>query len=273
VDSVDELFNNISDFTTKLERKNKIWFRGTCDSSFDLTPSLQRIVPKNTSQLDMIMKEKRMLELFQKIPMFSSFDGPDWEWVYLMQHYGLKTRLLDWTKNKYVGLFFAIDDRKEDAQYPARLWMLDPELLNEIYYGQKCVISPNEDYSYFELMERSLVDNDIFAIEPNDIINREVNARINAQEGVFTLHFARNIPGPRTHALNLTLENDIWAQKRIMQRRGLPGSEGILSFVDLSPRCIDQVKDLHKSKGISAKELYPDFLGLSKYVNSNFDTI
>lgn len=54
-----------------------------------------------------------------------------------MQHYGVKTRFLDWSYSFQVALFFATYTEN------ARLWILDPHLLNEVFYGKYTVIKPN----------------------------------------------------------------------------------------------------------------------------------
>src|SRR5438552_9721553 len=49
--------------------------------------------------------------LFPYTTLFRS-PGSAWEWYFLMQHYGLPTRLLDWSECALVGLYFAAGDRK-----------------------------------------------------------------------------------------------------------------------------------------------------------------
>jgi hypothetical protein len=63
----------------------------------------------------------------------SSFtaDLPKWDdyvsWLLLMQHHGVPTRLLDWTENVLVGLYFAVC---ESERVDGELWCMHHGELN-----------------------------------------------------------------------------------------------------------------------------------------------
>jgi len=57
--------------------------------------------------------------------------GAEWPWLFLMQHYGVPTRLLDWTENPLYGLWFAVA-AEAHAEIDGCLWSLDPIALNEL---------------------------------------------------------------------------------------------------------------------------------------------
>lgn len=115
------------------------WFRGHSKIYGELTPRIFR--PEYEDEIYKALRpeaEFSVIENFKrKAPALkSNLPGNEdhASWLFLMQHYGVPTRLLDWTKSVLVGLYFAVSHHhSEDGE----LWALYPEALNKHngYFG------------------------------------------------------------------------------------------------------------------------------------------
>ena len=71
----------------------------------------------------------------QAVAVTDKLSANDWECLALAQHYGLGTRLLDWTKNPLVGLFFACEghEEKDGAVYAYTGFPRRPFITSKFY--------------------------------------------------------------------------------------------------------------------------------------------
>jgi hypothetical protein len=129
------------------------WYRGHVREEWPLLPKLYRQNSADhhrhrTKVEDEIVEEfcVRAPALFEQVP---AKDDP-WSWWFLMQHYGVPTRLLDWTEAPLLALFFAVRDDSARFHDPvcchadAAVWALDPYALNRktLRIHVDCVPSP-----------------------------------------------------------------------------------------------------------------------------------
>ena len=105
VKSVDGLLRRVRDL--KDASTHIHLYRGQCDDR-ELLPRLFRPPSVAKTVRDM---EKGLLHRFKNdCPyLLPSRPDNDWDWLSLGQHFGLPTRLLDWTSNPLNALFFALD--------------------------------------------------------------------------------------------------------------------------------------------------------------------
>ncbi|WP_171091855.1 FRG domain-containing protein [Usitatibacter rugosus] len=102
--------------------RNRGWlFRGVCRGDFDLIPKIGRSdarkwKPDSGIHMPYQLKDERaVLRLFQdRAPPLLRFQPRhELEWLAVAQHYGVPTRLLDWTENILVASWFACEQYLE----------------------------------------------------------------------------------------------------------------------------------------------------------------
>lgn len=180
--------------------KDPYWFRGVGEDSFDLLASLYRH-PTITSQEDFLKLEQALINRFSErsVPYQSTQLSTEWETIFLMQHYGIPTRLLDWTENPMVALFFALTTTKRAAttrvvQSPCAVWALSPRLWNERAFAHVSYKEGPLSVSDPLLKTYKPLSGDVPPSFPAAIFGIHNSPRIIAQRGVFTIFGSSAIP-------------------------------------------------------------------------------
>ncbi|KEH89605.1 FRG domain-containing protein [Clostridium novyi] len=115
------IVNELSREIKQVNPKYEVWFRGQENCNYRLTPKgLRNIKEKNVCQYmregeDVkVPKLNLLLEKFKRKAFSNFINAPSNEiqWLIIAQHYGLATKLLDWTTNALIGLYFSLPDQK-----------------------------------------------------------------------------------------------------------------------------------------------------------------
>jgi hypothetical protein len=165
------------------------WFRGHGDISWDLDPGWFRVPPPQQQTLgaDWYNEQNLLSEFKLRAPRYlQSMPAGDWEWLFIMQHYGLPTRLLDWTESALIGLYFALRDHRGDTD--AGVWVLNPWWLNNQSLGRREI--PRAGDACLEPWQPGADSSHLSKRLPVAIRPNHGSARIATQRGLFTIHGA-----------------------------------------------------------------------------------
>ena len=139
---------SISDLLRVLPRvygtpRKTVWFRGQENEAWKLLPSLVRPPDRSNNEMVYVKRFKQHAS-----PFLDQVPSHEWEWLFLMQHYEVPTRLLDWSESALVGLWFALAEpkRKADRNKRGAVWCLYPNELNRI---SKLDMKPPHDIPCF----------------------------------------------------------------------------------------------------------------------------
>lgn len=270
-----EFWDILSPQNSLFDEPSKVIFRGQSNASWSLEPALFRDNnrPKGISNSDEIdssmfmLHEIRMLQEFMFAADSTGIALPNdsmgfrdkhlnlnsgaldryikqpnlwpnkslYELMAIAQHYGMPTRLLDWSKRSYIAAYFAASDalRNFDLTIKANtqkfvVWALNIERIN-------------------------LHSNFIDVIE----LPTGFNKNMSMQSGCFTVvrqSAKRQEPFDSTHLLDEFLINN---------RTGGPYLKKVTVPIDQAR----EVLQLCKLYGITATSLFPDLYGAAKFVD------
>lgn len=215
----------------ELGRPEVMWYRGHSDASWSVLPGILR-------QPGWEDFEQQAFHAFQRSAT-RLFDRRlnDWEILFDMQHYGMPTRLVDWSEALGVAIAFVLFTPTPKA-CDAAVFVLDPLGLNE-YSGQHEIKNlPSDDFSYKTIYW----DHKPFAAKhPIAVYPPLQSQRLFAQRGTFTIH------GDKTDGL----ENQC---------------PDVVRKVVLPQAAMEAAREYLRQASLDEYAIYPDIVGMAKYL-------
>ena len=243
------------------------WFRGQRKAGQHLTPKLYRSLDFNRVRAEDVEDEMRE-EFIKRAPVFcenlpaGDDKRAEWEWYFMMQHFGVATRLLDWTEGALIALYFAVrpSGGEEDApSEDAAVWVLDPYRLNKRpgVLGREWIMPPSasgvEDDKWLKRVQRWLptrfkkmagLPGPAVAIEPTHVARR-----ISSQHSCFTIH-----------------GRDVLALDKLQEEEN-----GCLVKIIIPADRIDEIRIDLRICGINEATIFPDLDGVGRSINARWD--
>lgn len=206
--------------------------RGLSDKKYTLLPSIARHPQEHTCG-DISALERELIEEFQRLSLRELEFVPEseFEWLFLAQHHGLPTRLLDWSTNPLVGLYFAVESHDDRD--------------GKLYLTRQVV---SDQAHLFNFRTADTIERSVIAIQPNQgklifVRPKYKDRRYHNQASVFSCPAK-----PYDDLVNGVISN--------LEELIVPGM--------LKPQLRERLRTL----GVSASFIYPGLDGIASEVKS-----
>lgn len=247
INTIDELFEQLN------KLPNHFIYRGHASAEWLLESSLERVIGRSWSNDS--AKNFEDYSLLQFKPKFHLYDHENIEpksklaWLSIMQHYGVPTRLLDFTESPYIALYFALETYNPQFQTDLAIFAFDYRAImkNSIEHIKSKNKKFNEDYSSVyenqDLIFDSVIDkfgyDIVWIAEP-----QQLNTRLDRQAGSFLFS------GNRGLKIQIVLDSELYENVQ-MYKFCIPSELYVHIYV------------LLQKMNITSKILYGDLDGLA----------
>jgi FRG domain len=225
-------------------------YRGMSLSDKDLTTTLMRL-GGNFHEL-----EAHLLRNFKKYARQGSVsDNSEWNWLGMAQHYGVPTRLLDWSYSPYVALHFATE--KIDAyDHDGVVWCVNyvqvhkrlPRMLRDVLSRERSnaftVEMLTETVPTLRKLERLAKNDFALFFEPPSMDERIVNQ--------FALFSMMSSPSARL---------DDWLKRQ---------EADLVRRIIIPARMKWEVRDKLDQANITERVLFPGLDGLARWLRRHY---
>jgi hypothetical protein len=248
-----------------------IWFRGQ-DRDDPLLPKVLRKVKDPDTGEECQYNEYYIHQAFSAIyANYTSerFQDRSSEYYSFMQHYGIPTRLLDWTENAILALYFAVSVGTYNENVQRVVWVMNPGALNRLSTGKQTSYAPL--LSHVALVQlrlkipgsvkagrltKQFIIEEIESLPSNDKPSikdlrfpiafwpsSSGNIRIAAQKGCFTIH------GTDPQPIEPFFEES--------------GIRKYLIKIKIQKESVSLLRKQLRIMGVTPMSVYPDLFGLS----------
>jgi hypothetical protein len=191
-----------------------------------LLPKIARYQVKDVEKT-----ERAMLEDFQRrsLHLIDYHPGNSWDWLALAQHHGMATRLLDWTENPLIALWFSMAPKTIDVRD------VDYSVVWGFNVPDKDIVATTSEMDSFK-------EGITKVFKPNHITKR-----ITAQFGWFTIHRSNR------------------EKQFVPFEQNADYSESLFK-IEINSECFAECKKRLHNYGINSASMYPDIDGLAQHV-------
>lgn len=237
------------------------WYRGHSSAKkYKLEPGLYRHPGKKNID-DLVALEMSMMDEFRRQGLLHSFQSPRdganelISMLFYMQHHGLPTRLLDWTSNPFIALYFALSGAKRNGKGKyldeAAIWVLDPYRWNRHALG---------DLGWGDQGPAKADDIDIQSYLPMKLSKKEKRRAM--YKDAVALMGAANTQRMLAQKGHFTLFGEsIDSMEKAFGARGFPADS--LVKLQIPVDVIDEVLSVLLAVGYTDSVAYPDLQGLA----------